>query len=106
MRAAIRRYCRACLVCASTQGQNQYLKPPIQVGRPFDRVGVDVLQLPLTRDGNQYALVFIDYLTKWVEVAAIPDQKAETIAKMLVEHIVCRHVTPCLIGVRIFSRTW
>ena len=53
-----------------------------------------MLQLPLTLEGNQYALVFIDYLTKWVEVVAIPDQRAETIAKMFVEHVVCRHGAP------------
>ncbi len=52
------------------------------------------MQLPLTLDGNQYALVFIDYLTKWVEVVALPDQKAETIARMLVEYVVCRYGAP------------
>ena len=30
-------------------------------------MGVDVLQLPLTESGNQYAVVFLDYLTKWAE---------------------------------------
>ena len=96
MRAAVRRYCRSCLVCASRKGQTQSLKSPLQpltVSGPFDRVGVDVLQLPLTLEGNQYALVIIDYLTKWVEVVAIPDQRAETIAKMFVEHV-CRHGAP------------
>ena len=41
-----------------------------------------------------HALVFVDYLTKWVEVVAISDQKAETIARMFVEHVVCRHGAP------------
>ena len=71
MRVAVRKYCRSFLVCASRKGQTQTLKPPVQplsVSGPFDRVGVDVLQLPLTLEGNQYALVFIDYLTKWVKV--------------------------------------
>ncbi len=63
-------------------------------GGSFDRVGVNILQLPLTLNGNQYALVFIDYLTKWVEVVAITDQKAETIAQMFVEYIICRHGAP------------
>ena len=97
MRAAVRHYCRSCLVCASRKGQSRSIKPPLQpitVGGPFSKVGVDVLQLPLTLDGNQYALVFIDYLTKWVEVVALPDQKAETIARMFVEYVVCRHGAP------------
>ena len=51
-------YCRSCLVCASRKGQSRSIKPPLQpitVGGPFLKVGVDVLQLPLTLDGNQYA---------------------------------------------------
>ena len=40
---------------------------PIPVGGPFHRVGVDVLQLPLTEAGNRYVEMFLDYLTKWVE---------------------------------------
>ena len=76
MRADVRRYCRSCLVCASRKGTGQALKPmlhPIPVGGPFERVGVDVLQLPLTLDDIQYAVVFIDYFTKWVEVFAVPN---------------------------------
>ncbi len=97
MRADVRKYCRSCLVCASRKGNGSEIRPalqPIPVGGPFHRVGVDVLQLPLTLDGNQYAVVFIDYLTKWVEVFAVADQKAETIAKLLVEGVICRRGAP------------
>lgn len=36
----------------------------------------------------------MDYLTKWPEAFAIPDQKAETIARLFVDHIVCQHGIP------------
>lgn len=36
----------------------------------------------------------MDYLTKWPEVFAIPDQTAATIARLLVEEIVSRHGVP------------
>ncbi len=36
----------------------------------------------------------MDYLTKWPEVFAVPDQTAATIATLLVEHIVSRHGVP------------
>ena len=81
-------------MCASRKGNGSEIRPalqPIPVGGPFHRIGVDVLQLRLTLDGNQYAVIFIDYLTKWVEVFAVSDQKAETIAKLLVEGVICRH---------------
>ena len=48
----------------------------------------------LSFEGNQYALVMMDYLTKWPEVVALRDQKAETIAKALVEHLIVRHGVP------------
>ena len=40
-----------------------------------------------SRDENKYAVVFMDYLTKWPKVFAVPDQIANTIARLLVEEI-------------------
>ena len=44
--------------------------------------------------GNQYALVFVNYLTKWPEVFPIPDQTAATIARIFVKEIISRHGVP------------
>ena len=96
MRADITRWSRACLVCA-TYNSGRAVRPPlspIPVAGPFDRVGVDVIQFPRSRAGNQYAVVFMDYLTKWPEVFAVPDQTAATIAQLLVEEVVSRHGVP------------
>ena len=38
--------------------------------------------------GNQYVLVFQDFLTKWPLVYAMPDQRTDRIVKILVEEIV------------------
>ena len=97
MRSDVRKHCRSCLTCASRKGPGRALRPklqPIPVGGPFHRVGVDVLQLPLSHEGNQYAIVFMDYLTKWPEVFAVPDQKAEIIARLFVEHVIVRCGVP------------
>ena len=59
-----------------------------------DRVGVDVLKFPRSASGNQYAIVFVDYLTKWPEVFATEDQTALTIANLFVWEVVCRHGVP------------
>ena len=64
---------------------------PVPVSGAFDHVGVDVLQLPRTRKGNRYAVLFVDYLTKWPEVFAVPNQMSATIAQLLVEEVVSRH---------------
>ena len=94
MRADVLRFCRSCLCVHLGK---------VLVGRHVhyfslflwvDLLGIDVLQLPLSHRGNQYAIVFQDYLTKWPEVFAAADQKAETIAHLLVEQIVSRHGVP------------
>ena len=59
------------------------------------------MELPLTVNGNRYVVTFIDYLTKWVESFACEDQTSETLAKLLVDHVICRHGIPeCLVSDR------
>ena len=67
---------------------------PIPMSGLFDRIGVDVIQFPKSHNGNQYAVVFMDYLMKWPEAFAVPDQSAATIAQLLVEQVVSRHGVP------------
>ena len=40
---------------------------PIPVGVPFQRVAVDIMEMPVTLRGNWYVVVFMEYVTKWVE---------------------------------------
>ena len=56
-------------------------------------VAIHVLQLPLTSCGNK-DVVFMDYFTKLVKAYAVPNQQTQTIARLLVENIVCRHGVP------------
>ena len=96
MRADISKWCRVCVTCASRQ-VGQATKPPlspIPVSGPFDLVGVDVIKFPKSQKGNQYAVVSMDYLTKWPEVFPTRDQTSLTIARLLVEHVVSRHGFP------------
>ena len=97
MRSAIGKQVRSCLTCATRKGTGRAKRLPLQpiaVGGPFHRVGVNVLQLPLTQSGNQYKVVFMDYLTEWVEAFAVANQTATTIAQLLVEEVFCRHRAP------------
>ena len=95
MQSDIIQWCWACLLCASRQVGQVVCPPltPIPVACPFDHVGVDVLHFPKSAAGNQYTVVFVNY-TKWPEVFATPDQSALTIAKLLVENMVCQHGVP------------
>ena len=58
-------------------------------------VGVDIMgPLPESEQGNVYVLVAADYFTKWVEVYAIPNQEAITVAKKLTDEMFCRFSPP------------
>ena len=48
----------------------------IPVAGIFDRVGMDIIKFPKCKKGNQYVIVFIDYITKWSEVFATKDQSS------------------------------
>ena len=94
MRADLTDWCRSCLRCATCRVRKPVRSrlTPIPVRGPFDRVRLDVLQLPKTSRGNHYEVMFMDYLTKWPEVFATADETAPTIAKLLVEMISCHKV--------------
>ena len=64
------------------------------MGDAFDRVGVDIIKFPYSSTGMMYAVVFVDYLTKWPEVFAISDQTSPTIARLLVEKVIAHHGVP------------
>ena len=69
--------------------------------RLFQIVGIDVMDLPVTSNGNKHVVVFQDYLTKWLMVYAIPDQKTHRIARILVDEIVPFYGVPeCLLSDR------
>ena len=80
MRSDIGQWSRSCIVCATHNTGRAVHSPltPIPVAGPFQRIGVDVVKLPKSKDGNCYAVVFVDYLTKWPEVLPMKDQSAAT----------------------------
>ncbi len=92
----IKNYVNSCDVCQRRKKpkKNEPLHP-IQVGQPFDRVGMDIVgPLPVTLRGNKYIVVATEYLTKWPEARAIPDAKAASVVSFFYEDIICRHGCP------------
>ena len=79
-------YANSCPQCAIVEGTRRRQKPllqPIVTQPPFQIVGVDIMELPITAKGNRFVIIFHDLFTKWPL-----DQKAECIALLLVEEIV------------------
>ena len=84
-------FCRSCPQCVIVNSSGRVNRPPlhpIPVQRPFQIFGVDVMDLPLTRSGNRHVVVFQDFLTKWPLVFPVKDQKALTLARLLVEEVI------------------
>ena len=91
------RHCHGCLTCASFGGGTRKCHPslqPIPVGVLFERVGIDIMEIPQTCEGTRYVLVIVDYLSKWTEAFPMQDQSSETTAKLLVDHVICCHGVP------------
>ena len=66
MATDIHQYCTQCTIC-----QQSKLSPPqkaplqtVPIGRPWQMVAVDVLEVPISTSQNRYLLVFQDYFTK------------------------------------------
>ena len=84
-------YTRNCAECAIMSGTGRPQRPPLRpipVSRPFQILGVDVMELPQTTKGNRYVIVLQDFLSKWLFVFPAPDQKAIRIAHLLTKEVV------------------
>jgi len=95
MFADIRTHIQHCDICQKQKKPNTVeALHPLPVEQPFDRVGIDLLQLPLTPHGNKYIIVATDYHTKWVEAQPVTNKTASIIAGFLYEEVICRHGAP------------
>ena len=90
-------FCRSCGKCATVSGVGRRNKPPlhpIPVQRPFQIVGLDVMELPRTDQGNRYVIVFQDFMTKWPLVFPASDQKAIRLARLIAEELLPQFGVP------------
>ena len=77
----VNEHCQNCILCK----QAKLTSPPkallvlLPVGRPWEMLAMDVLQIPISTHGNCYLLVAQNYFTKWEEAFSMPDQTAKRI---------------------------
>ena len=94
----VKRFIKECDMCSSRKGPHKKQKAPLQlytVGAPMERIAIDIMgPLPVSRNGNRYVLVTMDYFSKWPEVYPIPNQEARTVANVLVREFFCRFGIP------------
>ncbi|GJT85876.1 reverse transcriptase domain-containing protein [Tanacetum coccineum] len=58
----------------------------IQVCEIFDVWGIDFMGLFPSSRGNKYILMAVDYLSKWVEARALPNNDARVFAKVMLKY--------------------
>ena len=101
MAIQIKDFVRNCQVCAKTKLNCHNEKAPLQpieVNEPFVLWAMDYMgPLPETSRGNKHFLVVTDHFTKWCEVFPTADQKASTVAEILVNRVFSRFGPPTII---------
>jgi transposase InsO family protein len=95
MSESVRERVRACEICqrAKVSAGRAPLKP-MSAGFPMQRVGMDIVKVGLSKNGNDRLLTIIDYFTKWVELVPIPDERASTIARAFFDNWIARWGAP------------
>ena len=101
MNADITNFIQLCQICAQTKLNPHHKKAPLQsinVSEPFVFWAMDYMgPLPETTQGNRHLLVVMDHFTKWCEIFPTKDQKARTVAEILVSKVFSRFGPPTVI---------
>ena len=87
MAADVNRHCQECSKCQQSKLPMPTKVPmsSIPIGKPWQMIAVDVLQVPQSSQNHRYLLVIQDYFTKWPEAIPIADQMAQRITTELVK---------------------
>ena len=74
----VEQYCRQCNKCNASKPPAPQRAPmtSVPIGKPWQMVAADILEVPVSSNNNRYLLVVQDYFTKWVKVVPMPDQTA------------------------------
>jgi transposase InsO family protein len=100
MSSDINKFVAACPTCQAAKdpagGTKVPLRPLEIPDRPNVRIHCDLfgeLKKP-SQNGNKWVLVMTDAFTKYVELVALPNKSATTVAKAILERWICRFSCP------------
>ena len=84
---------KRCKVCQRTKRKFDKPAPslhPIPVSDMWNKVGIDLIEFPVSKNGNQYCITLTDYFSKWAEACPIPTKESRHVAgflyKMFLRH--------------------
>ena len=86
MSSDVAEHCMKCTVCLQAKLPTPAKAPlmSLPVGSPWEMLAVDVLEVPVSTNGNRYLLVVQDYFTKWADAFPMPDQTTRRITDILI----------------------
>ena len=86
MAGDVERYCRQCTRCQQCKAPAPIRAPltSLPIGRPWQMIAVDILEVPVSVNNSRYLLVIQDYFTKWAEAIPLRDQTALAVTTALI----------------------
>ena len=94
MGSDLKTWIRCCELCQQVKPGDKRGRYPLaseRCGFPMDRLSLDISgPWPVTEGGNRYILAITDYFSKWLELCALPDKTAQSVACAL-HKFVARH---------------
>jgi len=76
--------CHTCIINRSQKYSEPTEQYPSKMEGPFTHMGLDIVgPLPVTKKGNQYIIVTVDYFTKWVEAEPLQNITSQDVAAFL-----------------------
>jgi transposase InsO family protein len=91
----VKQWVETCEVCQKRDGKrwDEPLKPTWVSGL-WEKVGVDVVHMPLGKGGKRYLVLARDDLSGWIEGRALTSNSSQAVAKFIFEEIIVRHGCP------------
>ena len=94
------KFLKGCVACNMRKLKRQ--RPPLQKMQipkyPFEQISIDTSgPFPESYSGNRYIINVIDLFSGWPESFATSSKSADTVAKILMEHIIPWHSCPRVI---------
>ena len=86
--------CDQCQRTGNIGKKQEMLQKPILEVEIFDVWGLDFIGPFPSSCGNQYILVAVDYVSKWVEAVALPTNKGKDVVRFVKKNIFSRFGVP------------
>ena len=86
MSTDVKDWCTKCVKCQKKRDAVPNFRAPLRpiiTTRPRELVTMDLVEYPVSNDGNRYALVVIDNFTKYLELFALNEGRAAAVADKL-----------------------